>query len=160
MTDDTPVCPVCVEEVHDDSHTLEGCRHVFHSVCIVRWMRRGNLTCPTCRHDLHQSEGPRPSLALPFWARGNYLRTVVARRSSAPRDLTRLVHRIRTAEAKLTHHSRSMRDLKKCRESRLEDYLKHQAGLSRTQRRLWDLKRMLNCFHSYETPMPPLSVLG
>lgn len=50
-------CPICMEDFKD-SHTsghqilLTPCLHVFHGHCLMGWLGRKNLHCPSCRWDL------------------------------------------------------------------------------------------------------------
>ena len=48
-------CPICLEAFREDDHVawslrLTSCSHVFHSVCIQRWLA-SSYTCPCCRGD-------------------------------------------------------------------------------------------------------------
>uniref|UniRef100_A0A7N0U2K6 RING-type domain-containing protein n=1 Tax=Kalanchoe fedtschenkoi TaxID=63787 RepID=A0A7N0U2K6_KALFE len=44
-------CAVCLSEVEDGEEVAElGCAHVFHKVCLERWVSSGmRATCPICR---------------------------------------------------------------------------------------------------------------
>lgn len=52
----TPVneCTICLEELCDDEESIEthDCCHVFHKVCLWRWIRTKS-SCPLCRHPIY-----------------------------------------------------------------------------------------------------------
>jgi len=45
-------CPICQDVLDGDTNGLvslsKRCYHVFHKVCIERWLQQGSRTCPTC----------------------------------------------------------------------------------------------------------------
>ncbi|XP_072987312.1 brassinosteroid-responsive RING protein 1-like [Typha latifolia] len=49
-----PTCVVCMGELEekDKVRELGNCGHVFHAVCIDKWVDMGHVTCPLCRSQL------------------------------------------------------------------------------------------------------------
>jgi hypothetical protein len=43
-------CPICYESIDSSQTVVLACEHKFHKKCIVPWLSKNNLTCPTCRH--------------------------------------------------------------------------------------------------------------
>ncbi|XP_075737009.1 uncharacterized protein LOC119169241 [Rhipicephalus microplus] len=57
-----PSCCICMETIHASSSSSDGnsvsateCGHVFHDVCLRRWLTTSN-SCPTCRKQLHDEK--------------------------------------------------------------------------------------------------------
>lgn len=43
-------CAVCLSKVEEDEEVKElTCHHLFHRVCLDRWVGFGHVTCPLCR---------------------------------------------------------------------------------------------------------------
>ncbi|KAJ8497374.1 hypothetical protein OPV22_007926 [Ensete ventricosum] len=47
-------CAVCLYEFEgaDEVRPMGNCRHVFHRLCVDRWLQHGQCTCPLCRAPL------------------------------------------------------------------------------------------------------------
>lgn len=48
-------CAICLDNFHklDQVTTLEcHTKHIFHSVCLDRWINQSRNTCPVCREDI------------------------------------------------------------------------------------------------------------
>uniref|UniRef100_A0A7N0T830 RING-type E3 ubiquitin transferase n=1 Tax=Kalanchoe fedtschenkoi TaxID=63787 RepID=A0A7N0T830_KALFE len=44
----TGCCAICMEEDQVRLNSRMPCRHVFHTMCIEKWLRISS-SCPTCR---------------------------------------------------------------------------------------------------------------
>ncbi|KAJ8564434.1 hypothetical protein K7X08_000894 [Anisodus acutangulus] len=43
-------CPVCLADFnHDTEINRLSCGHVFHKLCLEKWLKNWNVTCPLCR---------------------------------------------------------------------------------------------------------------
>ena len=154
---ENPICPICVEAIEGEScHELSGCRHAFHPNCIIEWMRRGNLTCPTCRSSL--SDTSSYTMPLDVWDRASYMRSI-ANRPTSPPELKRLLSKLRDAESKLRAASSAMRDFKRSHSEYLRTERKLSVRISSSRRRVYNARTRLGMFHSNSTPLPPLAVI-
>ncbi|KAK2977665.1 hypothetical protein RJ640_015662 [Escallonia rubra] len=53
-------CSICHEDfVPRDMVNRLPCSHIFHTRCILRWLKRSN-TCPLCRSKVYKEEPARP----------------------------------------------------------------------------------------------------
>ncbi|CAI9785330.1 unnamed protein product [Fraxinus pennsylvanica] len=49
----TVECAVCLCGIDDGDETRElSCNHLFHRVCLDRWLGYGHVTCPLCRNNV------------------------------------------------------------------------------------------------------------
>lgn len=53
MSDDL-MCAVCLSsfEKEDEVRELCNCRHIFHRICLDKWLDQRQTTCPLCRSSL------------------------------------------------------------------------------------------------------------
>ena len=148
-------CAICLEEVDTGStHTLD-CEHVFHAECIIGWLRRGNLSCPSCRADLHDNTQHIPAMAIRERAR--YLR-VIARRKNAPLELKRLVEKVRAAENKERERSRESAEYDRLNREVMKASRRLRGRRWTARHRVIRLKRLLGIFECEGFPLPALSV--
>jgi hypothetical protein len=70
------ICAICQDEieVNQEMRRINHCGHYFHQDCIDTWFR-GNVHCPTCRHDIRETnseaEGTRSPPVHPNYRRAN-----------------------------------------------------------------------------------------
>ncbi|XP_059318366.1 probable E3 ubiquitin-protein ligase XERICO [Lycium ferocissimum] len=51
-------CPVCLADFnHDAEINCLSCGHVFHKLCLEKWLKSWNVTCPLCRDYIMPQEG-------------------------------------------------------------------------------------------------------
>lgn len=152
----TDTCAICQECLDDEGevHTLE-CSHGFHSKCLIGWLRRG-LSCPCCRSNLTVEDDPIGYLGIRD--RASYLRRVVARRKCIPKDLQRLVQRVRAAEDRLTQNRRTLRDWKRTHGHVLRTYERMRRSRFLDYSRLQSSLRVLGLYSSDAFPLPGVQV--
>ncbi|KAK4715324.1 hypothetical protein R3W88_013662 [Solanum pinnatisectum] len=52
---DSVECSVCLCKIEEGEEVRElRCDHLFHRVCLDRWLGMGRMTCPLCRNHLKQ----------------------------------------------------------------------------------------------------------
>ncbi|XP_021890014.1 probable E3 ubiquitin-protein ligase XERICO [Carica papaya] len=57
-------CAVCLTEFEPDSEINRlGCGHLFHKVCLEKWLDYWNITCPLCRTPVM----PEEEVSSCFW---------------------------------------------------------------------------------------------
>jgi len=67
-------CLICLDDYEqDDDLRLLSCRHVFHKLCVDRWLEQGRNNCPACRSKGVQTgnelpTAPPPMAGMPFEA--------------------------------------------------------------------------------------------
>lgn len=59
------MCAICVDEYRrGDKVFFLGCKHHFHTTCILPWLQR-NHACPTCRFDLNKQAPASKAAEMP-----------------------------------------------------------------------------------------------
>jgi hypothetical protein len=157
MEEEEETCTICLEHVTDtDSHSLDGCDHKFHSTCIINWMQRGHLSCPTCRQDLLRVDPEDGLSPLALRQRASYLRNTVARRTTAPLELKRLVSKIRKAEEKEREIGSECIEFRREHSEALNTMRRLRTRRYSARRRANDLKCLLGLFTAPGIELPPI----
>lgn len=53
---DSVKCAVCLCKIEEEEEVRElRCNHLFHRVCLDRWLGYGRMTCPLCRNNLNNT---------------------------------------------------------------------------------------------------------
>lgn len=57
--DNDEACSVCLVEFESEDYVtkLSKCGHIFHMVCIEKWVDRNQFTCPLCRSSFLNMHG-------------------------------------------------------------------------------------------------------
>ncbi|KAI5682981.1 hypothetical protein M9H77_04209 [Catharanthus roseus] len=51
-------CPVCLTQFEPEAEINHlSCGHVFHKMCLEKWLKYWNVTCPLCRNYMLPLEG-------------------------------------------------------------------------------------------------------
>ncbi|KAK9668100.1 hypothetical protein RND81_13G035400 [Saponaria officinalis] len=52
--DQTENCAICLHKfkTRDEIRKLQNCKHIFHRMCVDRWMEQDQRSCPLCRTSL------------------------------------------------------------------------------------------------------------
>ena len=151
------VCVVCMEPLSTDHvHTMDECGHRVHSTCIIGWLQRGHLNCPTCRGNLEQAEQGIPSMTL--HDRAKHIRRTLGRRTNIPADLKRLLTRLRQAEASESDHRKQFREFQMTHKDVLKQFRKLRAKRWTHARAARRCERLLGLYQGPGIPLPALSV--
>jgi len=148
---DIDVCAICTDNNDSHSYTLQ-CNHTFHTPCIIEWFRHNDApsTCPLCRC----SESPMGFRDVK--ARACYLRQK-ARGKNVPKDLIRLVDKIRKAEKNFKSITSERAKFKKDNKKILLTSRKFNSKYWKAVRKVRNLKRMLGFYNHPDVPIPLIS---
>ena len=113
----TEICPICQDSLEGELYTLPECNHTFHTNCIMTWFRAptGNNKCPLCNdcginklQDLQDVDFYSKYTAL-----DNYTTMrAYSRRKDAPKDLKKMVERLKKIEEIKNNHVNEFKTFK------------------------------------------------
>ncbi len=159
VEEDDDVCVVCMESLESDHvHSMDACGHRFHSKCIIGWMQRGHLSCPTCRGDLRDGSETIPSMAL--YERARYVRRTLGRRANIPGDLKRILERLRRAETDEREQRRTVRTFERSHRDFFKEYNTLRRKRYRNMRRCNNARRLLGLYQTPGYTLPSLRVVN
>ena len=148
------MCSICLDDDPDGMHQLE-CGHSFHSACLITWLRRGRLSCPNCRDDLHLAS-EISSFAL--FERCKFICNTVGRRKNAPPMLTRMMTRLRNAKQKETDARRAYREFTREHSEVMKRANALRATKWRTRQSVSRATRLIGLFDCPDLILPSLHV--
>lgn len=158
QSEEQETCVVCMDALDANVHTMEQCGHKFHSACIIEWMRRGHMSCPTCRDDLREQSSSIPPMIL--YTRAKYIRRTFARRVGVPSDLKRLITNLRETEALEQEHKRELKEFESRHSVVLKEVAKQRVKRWKLHRRKQDLIRLLGMYQAPGLNLPPLQIVN
>jgi hypothetical protein len=59
-------CPICLNNITDDTKKITQCKHTFHTECLTRWLHDNN-SCPLCRTHFNEPIPIPLIVPLSFW---------------------------------------------------------------------------------------------
>lgn len=72
INNDNPFCIICFDKINfQDKHYLH-CGHVYHCLCINKWLDLGHDECPTCKQDIDCDKDSSDTISLDEDDENNY----------------------------------------------------------------------------------------
>jgi septal ring factor EnvC (AmiA/AmiB activator) len=154
MSEDT--CSICLNNYRDDENTyiLEACNHKFHTKCIIDWFRHAS-SCPYCRDNTVEQVNTLPAFVLR--ERAKELRKI-SRCVNAPKDLKKLVERVKKTEQKLKEKNNELKEYRKENKEILSKERKLLQAKYNLQWAKTKNERLVGIYHSNSYPLPNLIV--
>ena len=133
-------CSICQEEENDSNSMYQlECGHVFHISCIQRWWRSGHNSCPNCRSDTFNRIDEADVIS-----RAMFLRRISTRKN-APKDLKKMVKKVKTVEEKRRIIHKEMRQFRKKHRKVLRKLKQLEEKYYYTRNRGEDLNYVIGC---------------
>ena len=146
------ICAICQEGMNECEHKL-SCGHIFHSECIIQWFRHGPNSCPLCRDDERENKSRRPLNYFDTWARSSYLRRK-ARNKNAPKELKRLVKKLKKKEDKYKNARKTLSNFRKENKEHIKKYRYLRNYTWICQRQEIEARRLVGLFSDIHYPIP------
>ena len=144
-------CSIC-HDTEGQFHQLE-CGHNFHVNCICNWFRRGNESCPNCRHTGFQIN----ALNWPDALSRSREMCRVARKKTAPTRLKRMVEKLRKYEDDFKIARREMMEFKRNNREIFTLLSKIRRKYYVLFRKIREKKREIGTFASPDFPLPNIN---
>ena len=111
------VCSICLDDLTTEQiYQLPECGHVYHTNCILQWMRSGHNKCPYCGNigECSQSNNNHNQIIY-YYNAYNHDQYIIlrqfSRRNDAPIKLKKQVNRLRILEKRLKDTTKQFKEL-------------------------------------------------
>jgi hypothetical protein len=148
-------CPICLDNIGNESHTLPECSHKFHTNCIMTWFRAGHKCCPLCRNGGVNNTSSQSinlintELSTYSWMyrkkllHDDYIKMRrLSRKKDAPKELKKKVQKLKRMELKYKNITKELSVFIKSKFPLLTVVQIRSKG-RKIQRKKWKLKRAI-----------------
>jgi hypothetical protein len=130
---DMDTCSICLDKLNKEStYKLPECGHVYHTNCIIHWLRCGHNNCPYCNNNGTNYSSDDNSSPKTYYSKRCHDQYILLRRFSrtknAPIELKKLVNQLKLLEQKLKNINKEIKSIK------------NKKGIFKTLRKLYDRK--------------------
>lgn len=139
--DNDDICAICHDNINkEQSYEIPECKHVFHTHCIITWLRTGNHKCPYCNSisDIYKKNDDN-YYNISLKIKDNYIHIYnYCKRKNANITIKKKVKKITDLNIKL-------KDLKKCKSliDKKGEYYIIKKELSKLSNKIWSLKQRI-----------------